>query len=495
MFLLTAACATVGGTRQTIAFDSQPRGLSVSINGGKIEDVLKTPSAVEVKRSGKLRLEYSSGDFYKERLVSCEFRYGTVLIGNIGLAALSMVMAATPPTAGIIFLSGAGLDLVSGNAFECPSLIAHDIVVPEAVQNELQERCAPVFILPPKLGVDDVGLSYALIYEAQGFISRYDKNCRLFVSPADTVAALTRSSFSGSSLKELFDKESERKHVQILRDTKSRRGVDMKIVRQSASQIEIEFKLWDLYTQKEISSFRKNFSRQKFEGLKSGWFRQSVGKSIRLLPNSLALMSSIQSLNLNSVYAVKQEIIRSRTFINLLSVTSVQHPDQFGIWDFGFEAGPSLFFNSIRSRVTPDLTNPSTVTFVEENQGAVLSQDFTGYALAVPFDTSVAFHTPAGAFRGFLGLGMGLYKPTSSQSQNSDLRGFPLVHVGVDWVAYSSPRFFSQLGLHGFGRVSKSNSIEERKHLNFSSWSSVIFGFGYYFPDTQGYLESLLVNR
>jgi hypothetical protein len=499
LFALSSAvfsgCATIGGAKQTIAFDSKPRGFELSVNkkdDGKTN--LKTPSATEIKRASKLNIEYASGDFSGSATVPCQIRYGTVLGGNLGIALLSMT-AATPAGAGVIFLTAAGIDLVSGNGFECPSLISREVPVPQAVADELQEGCAPVFVLPPKLEQDDIGLSYALMSEAQEFAIRYDKSCREFASPAVAKAALSRSSFTGSHFSELFVSDAERKLVQILRDTKARRGVDMKIVRQTQTQTEIEFKLWDLFSKTEISSFRKNFSRQKLERLKSGWLRQTLGKSIRLIPNSLTVMASVQALTAKADYPVTEQAVRRKGIINLLSVTSVPHPDQFNEWDAGFEAGPSLVFNSFDSIMKPDLTMQDAVNFVKENPDAGGDSLFTGYALAVPFDAAGALHTPAGAFRGFLGTGLGLFLPTASQAPNRNLKVFPLIHVGADWIAYSSQRIFFQSGVHIYTPAFGVDSIERRKYLSFDSWASFSVGFGYYFPDTQGYLESLLVQR
>lgn len=491
LLLALFGCATVGGTQQTIAFDSRPRGLNLAVNSYISGSEPKTPFTDEVKRARQLTLSYYSGDFVKNVKINCKYRYGTSLLGNLAMAAATYVY---PVLAGVVFATGVGLDFLNGSAFECPRMISAEVDLPEAVKSELQESCAPVLILPPKLAEDDIGLSYSLMAEGQEFIKRFDRSCNSFVSPSDTVAALKRSSFNGSKFDELFQIEMEKKLVQILRDTKAARGVDMSLVRQTRTQIEIQFKLVDLYTKKEISSFKKNFSKQKFERLKSGWFRQTLGQSLRLLPNSFALSAASPKLTIEPRIPVRDELIQRDSLVGLLSVTSVKHPDQYDTWDVGFEAGPSLFFDSLHNRITVDEKQTEGEAFLKLNPEAIGSNDFTGYALSVPFDASLSFHTPAGALRGFLGLGLGLYKSTSEQSVNRTLQAYPLAHVGVDWVAYMSKNVFFQVGMHGFGSVNKV-ILDQRKFVGFRNWVSISVGVGYFFPDTQGYLESWLASK
>lgn len=484
-------CATVGGTQQTIAFDSRPRGLNLAVNSYLTGSEPKTPFTDEVKRDRQLTLNYYSGDFVKKVKVNCQYRYGTSLLGNLALSAATYVY---PVLAGVVFATGVGLDFLNGSAFECPRMISAEVDLPEAVKSELQESCAPVLILPPKLAEDDIGLSYSLMAEGQEFIKRFDRSCNSFVSPSDTVAALKRSSFNGSLFDELFQIEMEKKMVQILRDTKASRGVDMSLVRQTPTQIEIQFKLVDLYKKKEISSFKKTLSKQKFERLKSGWFRQTLGQSLRLIPNSFALSAATPKLTIEPRVPVRDELIRRGGLIGLLSVTSVKHPDQYDTWDVGFEAGPSLFFDSLHNRITIDETQPEGAAFLKSNPDAIGSNDFTGYVLSVPFDASLSFHTPAGALRGFFGLGLGLYKSTADQSENRTLQPYPLAHFGVDWVSYVSKNIFLQIGMHGFGSINK-ETLDQRKYVGFRNWASFTFGVGYFFPNTQGYLESWLASK
>lgn len=481
-------CATIGGTKQYIAFDSQPRGLDLSVNG---EVAGKTPVTFAVERSSELRLTFGSGGFTSGGLVDCEFRYGTVVLGNLGMAAFAL---ANPSLAGLLLAGGIGVDYFTGNAFQCPYLVKQTLSVPEAVVTETQEVCAPVLVIPPNVGTRDLSLSYALMDEAKEFVRRFDDECVIFVSPADMVAAMRRSSMEGKLFSELFGKNRERQLVQILRDTQATRGVDIVLGDHSRGQVEVEFRLWDLYTKKKVSSFKKKFSRQSFESLQGSLLMQTLGRSLRLLPNSFALSVSTPSPNYKTSISYKKTNIKNQSRVGLVSVTSVLHPDQYETWDVDFEFGPSLYFDSIHNRVSIDESTPDGRAFISENPDAALPLDFRGFGLAIPLDGVISFVTPAGAWRGFLGMGTGFYKATSRDSESRRLKNFPLVHVGMDWIAYMAQNVFLQTGFHNFISSSR-GSLDKSKYFNFSSWSSFSVGVGYYFPATQGYLEALLAKK
>lgn len=481
-------CATIGGSRRHTSFDSQPRGFDLIVNG---EVAGKTPVTFAAERSSTLKLKYRSGDFSSVSSVDCKFRYGTVLLGNLGLAAFAL---ANPQFAGLLLVGAIGTDYFTGNAFECPFLVSESVNPPEAVSTEIDEKCAPVLVIPPYAGKGDVSLSYALMDEAKEFVRRFDSDCAIFVSPADMVAAMRRSSMEGKLFSELIGKHRERQLVQILRDTQATRGVDVVLAEPAGGQVEVEFRLWDLYSKKQVSSFKKKFSRESFASLQSNLWVQTLGRSLRLLPNSFALSASTPSPQYKTSIPYNDTPIKNGGFAGLLSLTSVLHPDQYETWDVDFEFGPSLYFDSIYNRVSIDGNTSEGRAFISENPDAAASRDFRAFALAIPVDGVVSFVTPAGAVRGFFGLGTGFYKATSRDSESRRLRNFPLVHVGADWVDYISQNVFLQLGVHGFGSLNKV-ALDRSRYFDFTTWNSVSFGVGYYFPATQGYLESLLAKK
>ncbi|MEN9810649.1 MAG: hypothetical protein RLZZ488_2216 [Pseudomonadota bacterium] len=481
-------CATIGGSRRHIAFDSQPRGLNLIVNG---EAAGKTPVTFAAERSSVLELKLGSGDFSAVRSVDCKFRYGTVLLGNLGLAAFVL---ASPPFAGLLLAGAIGTDYFTGNAFECPFTVSESINPPEAVATEIHEKCAPVLVIPPYAGKSDLSLSYALMEEAKEFARRFDSECAIFVGPADMVAAMRRSSMEGKLFSELIGNHRERQLVQILRDTQATRGVDVVLADPAGGQVEVEFRLWDLYTKKQISSFKKKFSRESFENLQSNLLMQTLGRSLRLLPNSFALSASTPSPKYKTSIPYRETQIKNRGFVGLLSLTSVLHPDQYETWDVDFEFGPSLYFDSIHNRVAIDGDTSEGRAFISEYPEAAEQRDFRAFALSIPLDGVLSFVTPAGAVRGFFGLGTGFYKATSRDAETRKLKNFPLIHVGADWVNYVSQNVFLQLGVHGFGSLNKA-ALDRSRYFDFTSWNSVSFGVGYYFPATQGYIESLLAKK
>jgi len=487
----STACATVGGTRQAVSFDSSPRGLNVAVNSYLTDSDEKTPFTDEISRSSSLEILYHSGDFVKKKSVECNFRFGTVLLGNAALGALSLQ---NPPLALFLFLGGIGTDLATRSAFDCPQMVKHAIELPEAVEADIHQKCNKVLVLPPKLDDEDLSLSYALISEAQEFVKRFDKECPSFVSPSATASALKRSSVDDGVFSELFAGRMEKKLVQIVRDSGANRGVDMQIARKSQGEIEVVFALRDLYSKTEIANFKKVFTSQKIEKLKGGWISRYLGKSLRLVPNSFALLTTQPNLTLTTKLATVDQPIKRESFIGMLSLTSVQHPDQYDPWDMAFDFGPSVFFDSIRNRISFDEKDEAAQAFVKDNPEAAKSTDFTGYALSIPVDAILSFHTPAGAFRLFGGGGLGLFKSTSSEPVSKKLQAFPAVHLGLDWVGYATKNIFFQVGYHGIASLSD-RALEQRQFHGFEGWASVTFGAGYFFPDTQGYLESMFAGN
>lgn len=489
--LVLQACATVGGRQQSVAFDTRPRGLSLASDAQPDAEDPRTPAAFEVKRSSQLKFNVHSGDFQATLAKECDFRFGTVLLGNLGLA---LPMLSLPALAGGVFLAGVGTDVLTGSAYECPRLISEEVRIPEAVQLELREVCKPTLVLPPILQDEDVKLTYALMQEAEQFVRRYDRECRVFVSASDRATALSRSLAHGMNFQDLFKPSAEKKLVQILRDTQAVRGVDMKMRQHNNATVEVEFRFWDLYDKNQISSFKKKFPKQKFEKLRADWLTKTLGQSLRLIPNSFAFLSTRPQLRIQSEYVTSQELIKRESLVGLLSVTSVQHPDQYNPWDIAFDFGPSFYFDSIHNRVVIDEADPKNRKLVAANPVVATKVDFTGYALTIPLDGVLSVHTPAGAFRGFLGLGLGLYVPTGASKESRSVLTYVPVHLGFDWVAYFSRNWFFQLGLHAVNGT-RDKTIQKRELVGFDSWASTTFGVGYYFPSSSTYLETLLAKN
>lgn len=492
LLLATSACATVGGKSQAIAVDSEPRGLSVAIDSTPHGEDAQTPFAASVERKSKLNLTYHSDHFSKMQRVDCDVRYGTVLAGNVPLALLSTLFSSSPLLATVFYGVFVGADFATGAAYECPYLVHHSIDVPQSIEDELFESCKKVLMLPPK-AVTDLSLSAALLDDGKSFAKRSNEECVEFVSPVTASDALRRSLLNDVGVKNLLAPEMGRQLAQLLRDTGAHQAVEIQPVRRTQKLHTVKFVLWDLYAGQVTSSFEKNLSNEKFETLKGGLGSWVLAQSIRLIPNSVALLGASPELIVQKEFVDQQRAIPGRSSLfGLLTATSVQHPDQFGTWGGDVSIGSSFYFDALRNEVNISVNKSEPIASGEAEVAEVQRKEFRGYALSVPFDITGSLHTPAGAFRLFVGYGLAGYLPTSSTATQSALKIYPVAHSGCDWLAYMSSNVFFQLGLHVFYSGSP---IEKQGLVEMKGWSSGFLGVGYYFPGSQALVESIVTKK
>jgi len=487
---LSSACATLGGRQQPVAVDTAPRGVAVGINGSVEKGDARTPLAVNVKRSSSLELEYQHDVYRKKNEVDCKVRVGTVFGGNLTFGLLTL---AEPLSALVVYASAVGLDFLSGAAFECPHHIQHALSVPEALAETLPETCSRVLILAPGME-PDLALKAALVEEAQGFAKRVEDGCLEFVPAAVSADALQRSMLENETLENIVKPEMSRKLAQLLRDTGAVKAVELRLEEQTDSFVTVSFSFWDLYAQERESTYRKNFNREKFDTLKGGWVSQFLGRSLKLLPNSVTLSASNPTLNLaDNIPNQERRIGRRGSLVGLLSVTSVEHPNQYDTWGTGIQFGPALFIDSIAHQVEVDRERITSSEWAKLTEAERQAREFRAYALTLPVDAVLSLHTPAGAFRIFVGYGPLVYIPTSKTSESLETRLFGAAHAGLDWVAYFSDNVFFHLGAHAISR--SKTSIEEQGAFKLMGWQAASLGVGYYFPATSGYVESLLSQK
>jgi hypothetical protein len=490
VYSMMTSCATLGGRTQPVAIDTAPRGVSVAINAPAQPEDPRTPLALNVSRGHALELEYHHDAYRRKIEVGCKVRFGTVFGGNLPLGLLAV---SEPLSALLVYGTAVGLDFLTGAAFECPNHIQHTLSVPEALQEHIPNKCARVLIHFPDIE-PDLSLKAALVEEAKSFAKRVEQECVEFVPASVSADALQRSMLETVSVKQIFNAEMGFKLSQLLRDTGAVKAIEMRIEQQTDSVVTVSFSLWDLYSKEAENTYRKNFKREKFEKLKGGVVSQFLGRSLKLLPNSIALSASNPSLTLaNNIPTQSQRTSGKSSLFGLVSVASVQHPNQYDAWDAGFQFGPSLYIDSISHEVRVDRELASRAEIAALSEKDQQTRIFRAFALTVPFDAVISFHTPAGAFRLFLGYGPMAYFPTSKSADSLDERYLGASHAGLDWVAYFSDNIFFQVGAHAISRAK--SPIDEQGAFRLMGWEAASLGVGYYFPATAGYVESLLSQK
>lgn len=480
----------MGGRMQPLAIDSDPRGMRLAINAAPRNDDPQTPLALAVRRDSDLILQFHWDGMQKSHVVPCQFRYGTVLGGNL---AMGLLAASYPFAALALYSSFVGIDILGGAAYECPFKVSKAISVPQTLENEIIEKCRRILLLPPDAEGDAV-LALALMDEARKFAKRNANECVEFVGMSEQADAIKRSSLEDMSLKELTSPKQQRRLAQLLRDTQALGAVEMKVASRTPTNVQVQFDLWDLHRGQLESTFRKNFPQEKFNALRGGAKGWLLGQSLKMIPNSVAFLGGSRNLNVQADFPVTETAIGKRQgILGLVSFTSVPHPDQYDSWDADLRLGPSVYFDSLSNRVTPIEATLTPELRAQMSETDLLPKEFRAYALNVPLDVGLSFHTPVGALRFFLGYGAGILHSTSKTTVGRRNRVYPVAHLGLDWVAYMSRNLFFQTGFHSFG--SGSGAVESQGRVSMNGWASGMLGIGYYFPATHGFVQSLFAKN
>ncbi|MEE3080048.1 MAG: hypothetical protein VX341_11975 [Bdellovibrionota bacterium] len=166
-----------------------------------------------------------------------------------------------------------------------------------------------------------------------------------------------------------------------------------------------------------------------------------------LVISSLIFLSSCSLLNSGTVHVKYTKFtadVDGVTYENKrglgnvsVSVRNVQHPKEFGKWDFNFTIRPSIHFE--RHPLGTLATRLNTTTGEQEQ-----IPDFTFRRLSSFANLKLTFHTPIGAFAATAGYGGALRdfdRPSDRDILTTEIRKIDFVYY-----AFFSKRFFILMG-------------------------------------------------
>ncbi len=456
---LATGCATTGGRQQRIAVDSSPRGLEVRDAEGAV--VGRTPLVVQVHRGPNPELTIRSRGQDHPVPLTCDLRWGTFLLGNAGLGAL------TAAGFGFGLPLGMAVDWWTGAAHGCPDRAR--VVVPAPTVKPPQ--CRVIGVLPPPHPD----------YAEQDRIARaWAASVRSDLGPCDRVVPtktlrplLTRLGLNPDP-PEVIDRarlnrlayEAGVTHLVRLRWDPRDGGTS------------IRGDLEDVHTEHRVDA-PEGFDPAPPPDDSFSW--RSLFRYLSLLPNSVAFAPSVtqpRPIARDGFESVDLEYHASLPALATgWTLTSAEHPDQFDAWDAHWKVSPSAGLGVLDVTWTAhateggvDLASRSTTWFIR------------GYA-----ELGGVIHTPGGALDLSLLLGgVGVYQEELG-TEASAFTGRFESGAALTYTAFMGERLFMRLAGAAF---QTRNPTIDHPAFQVSEYPVATLALGYYLPETRWWLRS-----
>ena len=508
-----AGCASIGGERQIIGIDSEPRGLSViePVSGRRLGE---TPLFALIERDRYLDLLINHprdatkvSPLETKVEVLCHYRWALALFGN------GWLLAAHP-------LVGAGalaIDLWNGSAYDCPAIVKVRSLrsIPDSEADSIangqkavdsseapalsqtQRRPCRRFLIAP---IADVGFFQEQVLRKAWRRSKAKrlKGCDIFVKADDIRQywSYVKWKADHQSLESLSRERlnhlgfhSGATHVIFLQrliepntDDRSRLSSVAHPAAQTSTvqrhkpgrRIILQAKTYDLMTRAktDIPGLAEAIVLRLPERKKTFWhdIRQAVGTNINLLPNSVTLgISDADNLAMpkTGLPVIADETVRGLPhYLSAWGLTTVQHPDGFNSYDFSLFLQPSLLAAYEHRKVVFN----NALGFAEP--AAIKTFLVTPY-----YRGGVTFHSPVGSLSMSLGFGIGLYQ-TAVDDQPATYGSFSTAVSEGFYTAFLTKHLFLQIG---FSVI----AVEERDFGKFQfdkSRIEVMGRVGYFYP-------------
>ncbi len=474
------SCATLDSRHQVLEINSDPHGVMVYDRFGNNKET--TPVFRKARRSRNHILRYDKEGKLRKRKITCPLSFGTTTINTI-LGALVMV---ADPWAGIGTILGLnGIDLLSGNAFDCKEKIILD--VPEDAD---LESCYRVAIIPPEVGDENQAVDIANSWIKK--TKKYSQRCTEFIG--------VKKSFEVHEYYNI-DTSNSIKANQINRRVARLIAGELNInylvelkTRDDSSNWYVKPKLYSVEEDKTVSGKEalgfEVVSQLTKKGLyasksTSATFRKILRKGVKLIPNSIGFMpySNISFSNADDLGdSNKPEQERTsitNTFLSSWTLSSIEHPARFKSLDATWSLYPS-FGLSLKSFdvPTPDTLTPSTVKKI----GFILGN--------ADLRIKGTLHTPMGAFGLYYGFGAAaLWRNYNDGGYAKFFR--PLGTGGTEYIAFLTKNMY-------FQATAELHSIYGAEFYNLPDgrYSDSIFktsvGFGYFIPSMRRWVNRIL---
>ena len=209
---------------------------------------------------------------------------------------------------------------------------------------------------------------------------------------------------------------------------------------------------------------------------------------LRLIPNATIIGASFTYLINDYVYKknIREVKVHENNsiprVISAFSMVNVIHPYRLALFDYGFTFNSSLDGMAIDNSYTYVPTTDSNGLVPAEFEYKVRL-----YGLSASMSGIFFIHTPVGLSS--LGVGFGLAPYWYQTSDSSGFGVVPITRVDVSHTIFMSERFFMrfQVILNEMARTPISTPL-----YKLSGHSRVIFGIGYFFPESKSMIRKSL---
>jgi hypothetical protein len=463
-------CASIAGNRQLVMIDSAPRGATVYLEG-ETKPIGQTPLIHRLQRvpNEDLRFVLSSG---QEQTVhhQCQYRWTLQVVGNgIGLGAFFGVPGA---------LVGLAIDYATGAAFDCGNTIRS--AFPEELRSvSPAPRCQRLAIIPPVHG--DPAESEAIAKRWRILQLPFLGACDRFLDYGESEDLLLSLSV-GHGQRRTFDQLEPRFRYRLVTDLEATHFVELRL-RSARDQWQVQPVVYDAYTgqQTELKMLRTTETPRGVETLWAPNWLASWTASI--LPNSVAWQSlavggdGIESQGGASIEQVEEPGRSDLAAITNFTLFSVEHPNGYDAWDYGFSLYPAV-----------DVSRRNVKVSVREANQDLSHIRVRGLHLIGTYRVSLTGHTPLGAFS--TALGLGYFAGQQSVAGRSKLDHGPATTLEFGYTAFLTENLFFRLRTStttaNFARFD-----DQPVYLHPATDSSGV-EIGYFFPRMRRFARSLL---
>ncbi len=454
LFALTftlVGCGTIGGRKETLSIDSDPRALKVTIDG---DEVKATPRFMEVKRKRThivRAIDPKTGKVLREDKKTCNIRWVTSIVGN-GVMAL-----ASPPVA----LLGLGVDFFTGGMFDCQGAIR--IVAPK--ENVLPGRlCHTYLVAPPEHPDAAVSRRLAAVWVAAARPKL--KKCDVIVDEGDAEEAFAYINLTHRDTSALIDLR--RAHANVLgTQTQADRLVivhgDMgaktpRVIPEIVDMHSLERKV-----ERPIPLKGKDATELP-KLSRPSWLLYSVS----LVPNAVMYGPSrtIRTVTPPTGYSILSESEKT-TFpklVTFLGINTLDHPLGYGEWDLTLRFYPQMDAGSWA--LSYKLKNEKT--------GASETRTFKTTFVQGLFNGALSAYTPVG----ILGFAVGAGPFTGFiYEEKPRFRLITAFAYEFSWTFFAAKNVFVQLGWEE--HELKARGLESQG-FRIQRWADSTVSIGYY---------------
>ena len=467
ILLGVSGCGTIRGINQTVAIDSDPRGLSVWQDGEKAP-LGRTPTFTRIKRASTLKLDLRQESVTVATIeIPCSYRWS--------MAATNL--AASFTSGGILLVpSLLAIDWYTGAAYECPDKIDSKIAPSPSLRMVDVPYCRRIMVVPP---------SHISKHEGLKVVSRWKQEnadrltgCDEFLDQKSTTEVLSLINFKYG---EIFDVT---KFPPVgLREmgfgSQATHVVALELVKKDEHTSEVKFSTIEFINPSRPAD-GLNFVNSSADFVPPESLFGKIQKNIEidfdlLLPNSWTIESlskaTITELvhlrNNRRIVQLEESKSLLPKFLSTTAYTSVSHPYGHPDWSLALDLYPRFGFIWLDYRIQAEIDSTDSV-----------SERMRIQLLSLEYLIGFSYYTPLFAWSYALGPGV-LSGRTIVDSEQPKYRAIRTFGFSSTLTKFINESLFLQTGFEYSKPV---DNIPGRYH-DFSPRTMSYFGrLGFYLP-------------